>query len=193
MERASTQVGRRLSTAEARREAVLRAAVPVFAQRGYYGTPTAEVATRAGISQAYVFRLFPTKQELFVAALDHGTEQILASFRKAVAETTGGTDALIQALGLAYADLMRDRDLLMVQLHAQSACGEPAIKQAMRRGLARQVEFVRSVTGGSPEQVQTFFAIGMLSHLIMAVDAQALDAPWATTLVGSLFFHPRED
>jgi AcrR family transcriptional regulator len=193
MERAGTQIGRRLSTAEARREAVLEAAIPVFAQRGYYGTPTAQVATRAGISQAYVFRLFPTKEELFVAALDHGTEQILASFRKAVADTTGGTDALIHALGMAYADLMRDRDLLMVQLHAQSACGEPAIKKALRRGLARQVDFVRSVTDGSPEQVQNFFAIGMLSHLILAVDAQMLDATWARTLVGSLFFHPQKD
>ncbi|WP_157495705.1 helix-turn-helix domain-containing protein, partial [Kutzneria sp. 744] len=42
---------RTLSTSEERRETVLRTAVETFASRGYYGTTTTEVATRAGISQ----------------------------------------------------------------------------------------------------------------------------------------------
>ncbi|WP_194910579.1 TetR/AcrR family transcriptional regulator [Catenulispora rubra] len=193
MENDVPQSRRRLSTAEVRREEVLRAAIPVFAERGYYGTPTSEVAKRAGISTSYVFRLFPTKEDLFVAVLDHGVEQILARFRRAVAETSGGVDELFQALGMAYADLMRDRDLLMVQLHGQSACDVPAVKEALQRGADREIEFVRSVTGGTPDQVQQFMAIGALSHQILALDAQLLDAAWAKTLVGSLFFYSPEE
>ena len=46
---------------------ILEAAERVFAARGLHGTPTIEIAKAAGISQAYLFRLFPTKAELFIA------------------------------------------------------------------------------------------------------------------------------
>ena len=55
--------------AEQRRELVLGEAMAVFAAHGYAGTSTEEVARRAGISQPYLFRLFPTKKALFLARL----------------------------------------------------------------------------------------------------------------------------
>src|SRR3954464_1736348 len=67
MEPATT---RTLSTAEDRREAVLQAALPIVAARGIAATPTAEIAKRAGISHAYLFRLFPTKSDLAVALVE---------------------------------------------------------------------------------------------------------------------------
>ena len=48
-------------SAEERREIVLEAAVGEFARHGLAGTSTEDVARRAGISQPYLFRLFPTK------------------------------------------------------------------------------------------------------------------------------------
>ena len=45
-------------SAEERREEVLRAAAGAFADGGYQGTTTQDVAERAGISQPYIFRLF---------------------------------------------------------------------------------------------------------------------------------------
>src|SRR5258705_13960667 len=56
----------RIPAAE-RREMVLEAAVPEFAAGGLAGTSTEDVARRAGISQPYLFRLFPTKKALFLA------------------------------------------------------------------------------------------------------------------------------
>jgi AcrR family transcriptional regulator len=53
-----------LSTSESRREAVIRSAIAVFAASGYLGTPIADVAKHAKISAAYVFKLFPSKEEL---------------------------------------------------------------------------------------------------------------------------------
>ena len=53
-----------MSAAE-RREMVLEAAVVEFAVHGLAGTSTENVARRAGISQPYLFRLFPTKKALF--------------------------------------------------------------------------------------------------------------------------------
>lgn len=66
-----TERRRHLSTAEERRETVLRTAIGAFASRGYFGTTTTEVAKAAGISQAYVYRLFPNKEALFAAVVEH--------------------------------------------------------------------------------------------------------------------------
>ena len=49
-------------TAEDRRADVLRVAVHEFAKRGYQGTSTEDVARAAGISQPYLFKMFPTKK-----------------------------------------------------------------------------------------------------------------------------------
>ena len=58
----------RHSAAE-RREDVLDAAMIEFAEHGYEGTSTEDIARRAGISQPYLFRLFGTKKELFKASV----------------------------------------------------------------------------------------------------------------------------
>lgn len=176
---------RRLSTAEERRETVLRTALGAFAARGYYGTTTGEVAKSAGISQAYVYRLFPDKEALFLSVVEHCFARIRESLSDGVAAAEGSTpEAVLHAMGDAYARLIAEENtLLLVQMHAQcAAISEPAVREVVRRGVARMVEHVRGVSGGGEEQVQEFFARGMLCHLVVAVDADGVDAPWAKTL-----------
>ncbi|MFJ4466687.1 TetR/AcrR family transcriptional regulator [Streptomyces sp. NPDC089424] len=175
---------RRLSTAEERRETVLRTAIGAFAARGYFGTTTTEVAKAAGISQAYVYRLFPNKEALFTAVVEYCFVQVRAAFERGAAEATGSApEVVLEAMGDAYARLISDNDLLLVQLHAQAAAvSEPAVRDAVRAGYARAVEYVRGASGASAPQIQQFFATGMLCHLIVAIDATALDAPWTRTL-----------
>jgi AcrR family transcriptional regulator len=173
-----------LSTAEERRETVLRTAVGTFAGRGYYGTTTTEVAKRAGISQAYVYRLFPNKEALFVAVVEHAFERVRDSLARGAAAARGsGPEAVLRAMGDSYAELIRDQDLLLVQLHAQAAAtSEPAVREAVRTGYARAVEYVRSVSGADEARIQRFFAVGMLCHLLVALDADSVDAPWSRVL-----------
>jgi AcrR family transcriptional regulator len=176
---------RRLSTAEERRETVLRTALGAFAARGYYGTTTGEVAKSAGISQAYVYRLFPDKEALFLAVVEHCFARIRESLGDGVAQAGGSTpEAVLHAMGDAYARLIAEENtLLLVQMHAQcAAVSEPAVREVVQHGYARTVEYVRGVSGGSDEQVQDFFARGMLCHLVVAVNADGVDAPWARTL-----------
>ncbi|MGW6918731.1 TetR/AcrR family transcriptional regulator [Kitasatospora sp. NPDC054939] len=175
---------RQLSTAEERRETVLRTAIGAFAARGYFGTSTTEVAKAAGISQAYVYRLFPNKEVLFAAVVEHCFVRVRAALERGAAEAPGSDpQAVLASMGDAYARLIRDNDLLLVQLHAQAAAvSEPAIRAAVRAGYARTVEYVRGASGGSEGQVQEFFAVGMLCHLLVSVDAGAVDAPWTRTL-----------
>lgn len=191
---------RQLSTAEARRETVLRTAIGAFAARGYFGTTTTEVAKRAGISQAYVYRLFPNKESLFVAVVEHCFARVRASLAEGAAAATAGADgagdrdpeAVLSAMGASYARLIGDRDLLLLQLHAQAAAAsEPAVREAVRAGYARLVEYVRGVSGGDGEQVQRFFAVGMLCHLVVSMGAEEVDAPWAGTLTAGIR-HPAD-
>ncbi|MFI9611877.1 TetR/AcrR family transcriptional regulator [Streptomyces sp. NPDC052023] len=179
---------RRLSTAEERRETVLRTAIGAFAARGYFGTTTTEVAKAAGISQAYVYRLFPNKEALFTAVVEQCFVQVRAAFERGAAEAKGSTpEAVLKSMGDAYARLISDNDLLLVQLHAQAAAiSEPAVRDAVRAGYARMVEYVRGASGGGAEQIQQFFATGMLCHLIVSIDATAVDAPWTRTLAAGI-------
>lgn len=57
-----------------RRKAIVAAAVPLFARKGFAGTTTRELAEAAGISEALLFRHFPSKQLLYREILLLGCE-----------------------------------------------------------------------------------------------------------------------
>ncbi|WP_299575711.1 TetR/AcrR family transcriptional regulator [uncultured Williamsia sp.] len=172
---------RTLSTAEERTDALVRAAVRVFATAGFHATPTTAVAQEAGISTAYAFKLFPTKVDLFVAAVDACYDRIEETLRAAARPGVTGRAAL-ENLGSAYAALIADRTLLMLQVHAVAATSEPQIRDAVRRGVARTVTVAQELSDAPAEEIQRFLAVGQLCHLLTAIDAFALDDPWATTV-----------
>lgn len=173
----------KLSDADSRRESIIEAALSVFAQSGYGMTPVAAVAAKAGISQAYVFKLYPSKEMLFVAALERCYQSIAETLTAASAGAKDRTPAgLLDAMGEAYARLIVDRDILMIQVHAQSAADIPAVKAVIRRQMARLVQLVTTTTGADDPAVQRFFAYGQLCHLIVTADLTELNDAWARTL-----------
>jgi AcrR family transcriptional regulator len=174
---------RQLSTSEERREGVLRAAEKGFAARGMHGTPTLDIARAAGISQAYLFRLFPTKAELFIALVRRCNERVHATFVEAARGAKDAGQDVLPAMGAAYRDLLQDRELLLVQLQAHAACDEPAVRDEMRRGFARLVELIEHESGADPEAVRSFFAQGMLLNVLAALGADAVDEHWAEVLL----------
>jgi AcrR family transcriptional regulator len=148
-----------------------------FARGGYAGTSTEAIAERAGISQPYLFRLFGTKRELFVATMGLMHSRIEAAFRSA-ATGLSGVEAMA-AMGASYKELLAERDLLLVQLHAYAASDDEVIRQAAREGLRRLWTVVEELTGLSGEPIRAFFAQGMLLNVVAAVDAVSLDESWA--------------
>jgi AcrR family transcriptional regulator len=170
-----TQTGHRMKAGE-RREAVLAAAVAEFAARGLAGTSTEDVARRAGISQPYLFRLFPTKKALFLALVDRCFQQIAETFETAATGRVG-EDAL-DAMGDAYHRLLEDRTLLLLQLQAYAACDHPDIRAATRDGFKRLWALVERLSGMPYERVVMFFAMGMLMNVAAAMDLPAVDERW---------------
>jgi len=176
---------RTLSTAEERREDVLRAAMKVVGERGLYGTPTTEIARASGISQAYLFRLFPTKTELFVAVIERSYQRVRDTLIAAVAESTRDGRPALQAMGEAYTDLLRDPELLLTQLQGQAAASEPAVREALRRGFQELFELAERESDATPLEIQQFFARGMLCNVIAAMQLDDVDEHWANVLTSA--------
>jgi AcrR family transcriptional regulator len=168
---------RQRMTAAERREAVLTAAVAEFAARGMDGTSTEDVAAAAGISQPYLFRLFPTKKALFLALVDRCFQQVAAAFEAAAMDRVG-EDAL-EAMGDAYHQLLKDRTLLLLQMQAYAACDDPAIRAAARTGYKDLWTLVERLTGLPYGRIVEFFAMGMLMNVAAAMDLPAVDERWA--------------
>ena len=176
---------RTLSTAEARREDVLTAATGVFAARGLFGTPTIEVAKAAGISQAYLFRLFPTKDDLTLAVLKRVNERIYDAFARAAAQAKAAGEEVLPAMGNAYVELIQDSDLLLLQLHGHAASAtKPQVREAMRECFAHLYELIKRETGESDERIGEFLRFGMALNVLGAVGAFELDEPWAAAMRG---------
>jgi AcrR family transcriptional regulator len=165
-------------TAGERRTAVLAAAVKEFARSGYAGTSTEAIAQRAGISQPYLFRLFGTKKDLFVATYDLVSDRIVQTMKSAPGDLSG-EDALM-AMGTAYLELMQDPDVLQVQLHGFAAApGDPDIARSCRRTFDVLWHFVKERTALSDDEIRTFFSMGMMINVMSAIDLLSLSDHWA--------------
>jgi AcrR family transcriptional regulator len=173
----------RLTAAE-RQEQIVEAALKAFAQGGYAGTSTDEVARLSGVSQPYVIRIFGSKQKLFLATVRHAGRRIEAKWRAAAER-----EPTLASLGNAYDDLLADRDLLVVLLHGFAASHDPTVGDAVRSCFGGLFETVRELTGASAEEARDFFAMGMLITVLGAMRALGPDAvppqPWMTTLIGT--------
>src|ERR1700677_3915836 len=117
------------------RELVLEAAMADFAVGGLAGTSTEDVARRAGISQPYLFRLFPTKKALFLALVERCFQRVYDTFT-AAAEGLDGEEALIE-MADSYTRLLEDRTLLQLQMQCYAACHDEEIRTATRTGFKR--------------------------------------------------------
>src|SRR5690349_10225191 len=105
-------------SAEQRRDQVLDAATHEFALHGYHGASTAAIAQRAGISQPYIYALFPNKRELFLAATARMVDTLRATFLEAARGIEDPQERL-HAMGLAYRPLVEsNRDLLLLQMQS---------------------------------------------------------------------------
>ena len=161
-----------------RREMVLEAAVAEFALRGLAGTSTEDVARRAGISQPYLFRLFPTKKALFLALVDRCFRPVQDTFTAAAGDLTG--DEALAAMADAYERLLEDRTLLLLQMQIYAACDDAQIREATRTGYKRLWEQVERISGLPFQRVVDFFAVGMLMNVAAAMDLPSVDERWTS-------------
>jgi AcrR family transcriptional regulator len=161
---------RRLS-AEQRRAQLLEAAVIEFAENGYHGTRTADIAARAGVSQPYVYALFPDKRTLFLACHDWTTARIKEALEKASADCAEDED-LEQVLDRAYKEMFDAQPhqvLFQIQAHA-AATTDPVIRAPVRKRFIELIELSERLNDAPRELVLRHVARAMLGNVALALD-----------------------
>ena len=172
-----------------RRADVLEAARDVFAEHGLSGASTDEIARKAGISQPYLFRLFRTKKELFIAAIEQCFAETHETFAQA-AEGKTGAEAL-KAMGRAYGELIRSNpNRLRAQMQTYDAFDDPVVCAAARMGFGDLVALVQQGSGVDDDTLSQFFARGMLINVVASMELLDADEAWAKKV---LAFCERED
>jgi AcrR family transcriptional regulator len=158
--------------ADERREQLLAAATRAFGRGGYHGTSTDAVAREAGISQPYVVRTFGTKLELFLQVFRRATDQIRFAFEEVLDEGEFDPDSEDDAarLGMAYTNLLADRDLLQIMMHGYSAGGVDEIAELSRECMAEIFRTIRR-TGWDENSCRDFIAHGMLINVLLSMHA----------------------
>jgi AcrR family transcriptional regulator len=156
-------------SSEERRDQLVDAAVKEFAANGFHATSTTTIAKRAGISQPYVYALFPNKHELFLAANAEVKQRIRGAFAEA-ARGLDSTEDRLHAMGEAYIALLENRDEVMFQHQANAAAGDPALREPIRREFMRLFDDIGRLSGASEEEVWNFMAHGMMLNVIAALD-----------------------
>jgi AcrR family transcriptional regulator len=167
--------------ASERRDALIEAAVHEFAKGGLHGTPVDRIARRVGVAQPYVFSLFPSKRDLFLAAVERGFDLIADTFTRVATEfdplTAPPDTDVLEAMGNAYVELLRtQRDYLMLQHQSYAACDDELIRERVRHWYARLVDRVEELSGAELERIDEFFRYGMWLNVAAAMGVEDLSA-----------------
>lgn len=169
-------------TAEERREEILHAAVTHFGRTGLHGTSTETIARDVGVSQPYLFRLFGTKKELFMASVRWAFDHTVDRFREAGEAATDQHDAF-RRIGYAYEKLISDRRYLDIQLQAYASTHDEDIRRLVNDGFGRMIKEIIRYTQASPEQLSAFVGRGMLLNVTSSMGALEDPEGWASMLV----------
>jgi AcrR family transcriptional regulator len=179
------QPRRRVPAAE-RREELIAAAVHEFARGGLHGTPVHRIARRVGVAQPYVFSLFPTKRDLFLAAVERSFQRVAETFRRAASDfaqgrAPEGCEDVLGAMGIAFSQLrVSDRDYLMLQHQSYAACGDDVVRARVRRHYAEILELARELSAAETERLDGFVRYGMALNVAAAlgVDDLSVSCAW---------------
>lgn len=174
-----------------RRSQVLEIAAAEFANHGLHGASTEAIARSAGITQAYVFRMFGTKKALFLELVGAAFDR----FSDGMAEAAGDARGLhaLTLMGARYYSSLADRTSLLLQLQGFAACGDTEVRDFVRTRVGRMWDAVAGIAQLDPVTVKSFLAFGMLLNNMAALDVTESDEPWAegvrTRIHPGLFEH----
>jgi TetR/AcrR family fatty acid metabolism transcriptional regulator len=97
-----------------KREAILRAAIRVFAGKGYFNSKGADIAREAGVADGTVYLYFKSKEEILHSIFDRNMEEAISASRKQLEEITDARQKLRRIALMHLERLGADRDLAVV-------------------------------------------------------------------------------
>lgn len=131
--------------ADKRRDQLLNVAAELFAERGYRGTTTAELAKAAGVTEPILYRHFASKLELFVTLIDEVSAEVLDAWSDTLRPKTDPNERLRALLAGNPATHPRGRGVYRVIFQAMTEYhSDAAIAAALHNHLARLHTFLKT-------------------------------------------------
>ena len=143
--------------AEGRKQQILDVATDLFARQGFNGTTTRQIAQRAAVNEAIIFRHYPTKEELYWAVIEH---QISLRSGRAKLEQCLSSDADAYEVLVSVAEDILNRDTTLMRLLLFTALEKHELSD----------RFFRTHVSGYFELLAEFFRRNIEAGRFRAVD-----------------------
>jgi TetR/AcrR family transcriptional regulator len=181
----STDVVTKRLPATDRRQQLLESALDLFSQKGFAATTTKEIAAAAGVTEAIIFRHFPSKQDLYsaVLGLKHDSGEIPTHVARWQEFMDANDDlGLFRAIISKFVtDYRRDPRIHRVLLFAALEGHEDALQEHRRRAFPVYERLCHYVERRQSEGV---FRPGSPGALILSIVGPAAYYAQATSLFG---------
>jgi TetR/AcrR family fatty acid metabolism transcriptional regulator len=153
-------------------EAILRAAIKVFARSGFFNAKVADVAREAGVADGTVYLYFKNKDDILVSIFNHVMDEALALGRTSLAEVDDPVEKLKRIVWAHLDRLGRDRNLAVVfQVELRSST--KFMEQFSATKLSEYLELIRGVI--EEGQASGVFRRGLNTKLVAKFLFGALD------------------
>lgn len=126
-----------------KREAILRAAITVFAHNGYFNSKVADIASEAGVADGTVYLYFKSKEEILHSVFDRGVEEALAEAKRKIESISDPREKLRQIAYLHLERLGADRDLAVV-FQVELRGSTKFMEEFSAAGFAEYLSLIRS-------------------------------------------------
>ncbi len=159
---------RRLPAAE-RRQQLLDTAATLFAQRGYAGTTTSELAKAAGVTEPIIYRHFKSKKDLFIALIDETGAQTLSIWKQALADCPDPGERLRMLIGANPMVASRGQGVYRVIVQAMTEITDAEILAAITRHMEALHAFLAEQVDSAQEsgQVSKRFSPSITAWMLM--------------------------
>lgn len=188
--------------AEERWQQILDAAITVFAERGYAGAGTADIAAAAGIGEPTIYRYFPNKIELYTATVRYCSDEIMKAWVEIAEENADPLNALL-SLGQWYHQSMRERpEILRLRFRSMMDVAAPELTDWAREMQREFRDFVHNLfvrarkegrlkaTTDPDTMTLLFMAVGALLDQMNLAGGDELE-PRDLVALGNLMFEGR--
>src|SRR5262245_5440654 len=126
-----------------KREAILRAAINVFAHNGYFNAKVADIAREAGVADGTVYLYFKSKEEILHSIFDRSVDKAVALAKEQLATISDPREKLRQIAALHLEGLGSDRDLAVV-FQVELRGSTKFMEEFSAAGFAEYLSLIRS-------------------------------------------------
>lgn len=137
-----------------KREAILRAAIKVFAGNGYFNSKVADIAREAGVADGTVYLYFKSKDEILHSIFDRAMAEFISEGKKELENITGAAERLTRIAELHLERLGADRDLAVV-FQVELRGSTKHMEEFSAAGFAEYLDIIRE-TIDAGQEIGTF-------------------------------------